>query len=93
MIKSFKDKALEECWQNGKCKGIKASLKRRALMKLDSMDAAACLEDLANPPSNRLHRLKGEYKDYWVISVNGPWRLLFRIENNNIYDIMLKQYH
>ncbi len=62
-------------------------------MKLDSMDAATCLEDLANPPSNHLHPLKGVYKGYWAISVNGPWRLIFRYEKGNIFDISLEQYH
>jgi len=62
-------------------------------MKLDSMDAATDLEDLKNPPSNHLHELKGNYKGYWAISINGPWRLIFKYENNDIYDVMLKQYH
>lgn len=58
------------------------------------MDAASCLEDLMFPPSNHLHKLHGkEYKDCWAISVNGPWRLVFRFEENDIFDVRLEQYH
>ena len=35
----------------------------------------------------------GNKKGYWAISVNGPWRLVLRVENNDIYDITLEQYH
>jgi proteic killer suppression protein len=93
MIRSFKDKKLEQCWKEGECKGIRVDLKRRLLMKLDSMDAATCIEDLRNPPSNHLHPLKGSYKGFWAISVNGPWRFIFRFENNDIFDVFFEQYH
>ena len=93
MIRSFKDKHLEQFYHTGKSRIIKSSLHKRILMKLDSMDAATCAEDLQNPLSNNLHKLQGEYVGYWAISVNGPWRLVFRIQDNDIYDVMLVQYH
>jgi toxin HigB-1 len=93
MIRSFKDKNLEKCWQKNDCSKIRADLRRRVLIKLDSMDAAACLDDLRNPPSNHLHSLQGNYENYWAIRVNGPWRLVFRFENNDIYDVFFEQYH
>lgn len=62
-------------------------------MKLDSMDAAICLDDLRNPPSNRLHALSGNYANYWALNVNGPWRLVFRFDDGDIYDLQLMQYH
>lgn len=93
MIKNFNDKQLENCWRKGNCKGIRQDLIRRMLMKLDSMDAANTLADLRNPPSNHLHSLKGEYEGYWAISINGSWRLIFKLINNDIYEIMLIQYH
>jgi len=93
MIKNFKDSKLEQCWKYDKCRGLRADLKRRVLLKLDSMDVATNLDDLKNPPSNRLHQLKGKHKNYWAISVNGPWRLIFRFENNDVFDVELIQYH
>jgi toxin HigB-1 len=94
MIKDFLDKNLENCWRHAKCQKIRPDLRRRVLMKLDSMDAAICLDDLKNPPGNHLHPLQG--KDYigcWAISVSGPWRLVFVPNNGDIYNVRLEQYH
>ena len=72
MIKTFKDKSLEICWREGKCGKIKPDLRRRILMKLDSIDATTCLDDLKNPPGNKLHQLSSKLKGFWAISVSGP---------------------
>ena len=94
MIKSFKDKTLERCWRQGRCNKVPAILQRRVLMKLDSIDAATCIEDLENPPGNHLHTLNGkEYEGCWAISVNGPWRIVFRFEQGHVFDVRLVQYH
>lgn len=95
MIRIFKDKKLEGCWRRGDCAKVRPDIKRRVQMKLDSMDAADCLNDLRHPPSNHLHSLHAEYAGCWAISVNDPWRLIFRYDedSNDIYDIELKQYH
>ena len=77
MLKSFKNKKLAECWQKGKCKDVLPALKRRVLMKLESMDAASAIEDLRSPPGNQLHQLMGEYQGYWAIAVSGPWATSF----------------
>lgn len=94
MIRSFRDKALERCWRKGRCNRIPADLRRRILMKLDSLEAATTVDDLANPPGNHLHTLAGkEYDGFWAIAVNGPWRLIFRFEAGDAYEVQLQQYH
>ncbi|KHD05167.1 hypothetical protein PN36_23075 [Candidatus Thiomargarita nelsonii] len=93
MIKSFKDKNLENCWRYDNCKSIKSALKKRVVNKLHYMDAATCLDDLRSPPSNRLHQLHDEYEGCWAISVNGPWRLIFMFQDGDIYNVQLEQYH
>jgi len=93
MIKSFKDKELEKCWQQGRCEKINPDLKRRVLIKLEWMDAAKSLNDLRSPPSNRLHPLTGDYEGYWTISVSGAWRLVFRFQEGHCYEVSLVQYH
>lgn len=93
MIKSFVDKLLEQCWLFGRCNKVRADLRRRVLMKLDVMDAATRVDDLKHPQSNRLHRLSGKYNGYWSISINGPWRLVFKFNNGDVFDIELVQYH
>ncbi|WP_410277826.1 type II toxin-antitoxin system RelE/ParE family toxin [Guyparkeria sp.] len=94
MIKSFKDKTLERCWRQGRCNRIPANLRRRILMKLDVIEVATCIEDLEHPPGNHLHTLNGKgFAGCWAISVNGPWRIVFRFEGGHVYDVQLVQYH
>ena len=60
--------------------------------------ALADLEDAATPsdldlPGYRLHPLKGTLKGYWSISISGNWRLIFRFEEGDAYDVDLVDYH
>jgi proteic killer suppression protein len=93
MIKSFKQTWLEEFFDNGKHKKIPPQLSVRLTRKLDMMNAAKELKDLTSPPSNHLHQLHGDRKNQWAISVNGPWRLCFKFEDGDIFDVELVQYH
>lgn len=93
MIKSFKDKDLEELWRIGESKKIRQDLQKRILAKLDYLDVATNIVDLREPPSNHLHKLHGEYHDHWSMAVNGPWRLVFCFIANNAYEVDLVQYH
>lgn len=49
--------------------------------------------DLALFPGWRLHSLKGDLKGYWSLSVSGNWRLTFRFEDGDAYDVNLVDYH
>ena len=93
MIKSFKQSWLEEFWHNGVHKKIPQDLSKRLLIKLDMMNSAKEIKDLMSPPSNHLHQLHGDRKGQWAISVNGPWRLCFKFDDGDVFDIELVQYH
>ncbi len=51
------------------------------------------LRDLMIPPSNRLEKLKGRRKDFYSIRVNDQWRIIFRWENGNAYNVEVIDYH
>lgn len=60
--------------------------------------ALADLDDASNPrdidlPGYRLHRLKGQMRGLWSISVSGNWRITFRFEDGDVYDVDLVDYH
>jgi proteic killer suppression protein len=93
MIKTFAQSWLEEFWHTGKQKRVPPELAARLLRKLDMLNRAAARQDLQAPPSNRLHALHGGREGQWAISVSGPWRLCFRFEEGNIYNLELVQYH
>lgn len=62
---------------------------RRILARLDA-SASAVDMDL---PGYRLHLLKGEWKGFHAVTVNGNWRVVFRFENGNAFDIDDVDYH
>lgn len=93
MIKSFADKRTENLFADGFAKKVPASIQKRAVRKLDMVDSAFSVEDLRVPPGNRLHALTGDRVGQWSISVNDQWRICFRFEGEDAYDVELCDYH
>jgi len=65
----------------------------RSLIKLRMIDGSKCLEDLKNPPGNRLEYLKGVKQDLLSIRINDQWRICFRWEQNEAIDVEICDYH
>ena len=93
MIKTFAQLWLEEFWHTGKHKRVPSELEARLVRKMDMLNRAASYQDLQAPPANRLHALYGDRQGQWAISVSGAWRLCFRFESGDIFDLELVQYH
>lgn len=64
----------------------------RLRLILADLDAAEKPQDL-NLPGYRLHRLKGDLKEFWAIDVTGNWRVVFRLDAGDVYDVDLIDYH
>jgi proteic killer suppression protein len=60
---------------------------------LKLLDAAARLDDLAVPAGNRLELLKGDQAGRHSIRVNDQYRITFRWENGNGYEVRVEDYH
>ena len=96
MIVSFGDDATADLYHGRithRTRRFSSTLKRLALRKLDILSAAYRLDDLREPPGNRLEALKGDLLGYHSIRVNDQWRLVFRWEDNNAYRVSLTDYH
>lgn len=96
MIVSFGDTATEDLYHgrtSHRVRRFSPALKRLALRKLDILNAAYRLDDLREPPGNRLEVLKGDLAGYHSIRVNDQWRLIFRWEKNNAHEVSLADYH
>jgi toxin HigB-1 len=93
VIKSFADKPTEQLWVTGAMRRLPGDIARRALRKLSSIDAAPEVDVLRVPPGNRLHRLGGDRADQYAIAVNDQWRICFRFENGDAYDVEVRDYH
>lgn len=64
-----------------------------ALRKLLLLDAAEKLEDLRVPPGNKLEKLSGGRKGQYSIRINDQWRLCFRWEEGDAYEVEIVDYH
>jgi len=93
MIKSFLDKESEDFYITGKSRKIPPTIHKVALRKLDYINSAYCLDDLKIPPANRLEKLQGNLKDFYSIRINRQYRVIFRFENENAYDVKITDYH
>ena len=65
----------------------------RAERKLAMIAAAAVLEDLRQPPGNRLHALHGDRDGFHAISINDQWRIVFRWTEHGAEDVEVVDYH
>ncbi len=93
MIKSFQDKMTEKFYITGKSRKIPSNIQKVALRKLDYINSANKLDDLRIPPTNRFEKLRGDLEDFYSIRINKQFRIIFRFEDGNAYDVKIVDYH
>lgn len=93
MIKTVRNVDTERLWEEERSRRIPASLYRSALKKLQMLNAAAELGDLALPPGNRLERLRGDREGQHSIRINDQYRVCFVWRDGNAYDLEITDYH
>lgn len=93
VIKSFADRTTEELFRTGGTRTVPPDIARRALRKLETLNAATKVTDLRVPPGNRLHALTGDRGGQHAISVNDQWRTCFRFEDGDAYEVEVCDYH
>ena len=92
MIQSFKHNGLEDFFYDGKKTGINQEHASRLERILDRLHAAESIQDLRYPGSG-LHKLEPKKANRWAVSVSGNWRITFRFEEGNAYDVNYEDYH
>ena len=76
MIVSYRDKRTAD-FAVGKRVKTFSGIERAARLKLDRVEAAHILQDLAALPGNRFEALKGDRKGQYSIRINDQWRICF----------------
>jgi toxin HigB-1 len=92
MIKSFRCKNTENLFQDIPVSRFR-NIEKIARRKLEILEAAKELNDLRQPPGNRLEALKGNRKGLYSIRINEQWRLCFKWKDNHAYDVEIVDYH
>ena len=92
-IKSFKDKATAAAFAELPVRSHPPDIRKRALAKLQQLDAALSLEDLRVPPSNRLEALAGDRAGQYSIRINKQWRLCFVFGKDGAEDVEISKHY
>ena len=93
MIRSFRCKETERLWQGISSRRLPRDIQDRALRKLRQLNAALTLDDLRNPPSNRLEILKGDRQGQMSIRINDRWRICFDWRDGEAHRFEIVDYH
>lgn len=92
MIRSFRHKGLQAFFQKGSKAGIQPSHAARLQLLLTALNVAKKPEQM-NAPSWALHKLSGDLGGFWSLRVDGNWRLVFRFEGEDAFDVDYVDYH
>jgi len=94
MIVSFKHKGLRLFWETGSAKQLPYDQVEKIRRILDILnDTKQVPQDLIAFKNWGVHKLKGNYIEFWSLVVKENWRIIFRFEEGNVYDINLVDYH
>lgn len=92
MIKSIRHKGLKRFFENGDPSKLPPQHVKKIRMILARLDAAEEVEAM-NYAGSGLHPLKGGLKGTWAVSVSGNYRIIFRFEQGDAYDVDYLDYH
>jgi proteic killer suppression protein len=93
MIKSWANCASRRFFEQSKVSRFRGIDVEAAQDLLAALDAATSLKDLSPLQSVGLHKLKGDRKGQWAMTVNGPWRICFRFRQGDAHDVEIVDYH
>ena len=92
MIRSFRDRDAERLF-SGRTVPAFQGFARQSLRRLNNLHQASSLRDLSDRPGNRLETLSGDRQGQHSIRINRQWRVCFRWQDGNAYDVEIVDYH
>ena len=96
MIRSFGDRLADDLFHDRLTTATRRfppELRRAAQRKLQYLNAAERLRDLAVPPGDRLEALKGDRRGFHSIRINDQWRIIFNWKNDGVTGVAVTDYH
>ncbi|MBI1317804.1 MAG: peptidase [Candidatus Hydrogenedens sp.] len=92
MIRSIRHRGLKRLYTRNDRSGVGADYLPRIMTVLDLLDAARVPKDL-DLPGYHLHPLRGDLQGFWSVRISRNFRLIFRMENGDVSDVDLIDYH
>ena len=96
MIISFKGKIAKDIWKFNQSKTLPRVHWIRAKALLTIMHSTYTINDLriqGQPPNIRLHKLQGDRKDYWSVTIKLPWCITFKYRDGEFSEVNIENYH
>jgi toxin HigB-1 len=93
VIRSFRCTETHGIFELHRSRRLPSDIQQVALRKLRMLNRAANLEDLRIPPANRLEKLSGARAGQWSIRVNDQWRICFRWQDGDAFEVEIVDYH
>lgn len=96
MIRNFANKTATDIWETNSSKVLPKEFWIRAKALLTIMHATSELNDLkvkGQPPNIRLHKLKGDRKEEWSVTIKLPWCITFKFKKGEFIDVKIEDYH
>lgn len=92
-VRSFGHKPLRRFYEEGATKGLPADTVAKLRAMFAVLDQMKNAEELNVWPLWKVHTLTGDRRGTWSLHVTGNWRLTFRVEADEIFDLNLEDYH
>lgn len=93
MIQTFVDKETEKIWNGHRSSKLPNEIQQICRRKLRMLHNAQTINDLRIPPSNRMKKMKGKFRQYYSIRINSQWTIKFKWTNNNALEVEITDYH
>jgi proteic killer suppression protein len=93
VIQTFADKLTAAVFAGMEVRRLHRDIQAAARRKLKLLDATTSLDGLRVPPGNRLEALRGDRRGQWSIRINDQWRICFRWEDGDAFDVEIADYH
>jgi proteic killer suppression protein len=91
-IQNFRHEGLKQFFEKGNKPGVQAQHEKSLRLILARLDAAREPRDMSLP-GLRLHQMTGNLRGFWSADVSGNWRVIFRIDGPDAYDVDCLDYH
>ena len=93
MIVSFGNSETEQVWLGNRVKKLPMEIQNIGRRKLRMLNNSVDIADLRIPPANRLEKLAGKLKDFYSIRINDQWRIIFKWNAGNAFEVEIIDYH
>jgi proteic killer suppression protein len=93
MIISFGNSETEQVWLGNRVKKLPMEIQNVGRRKLRMLNNSVDIADLRIPPANRLEKLAGKLKDFYSIRINDQWRIIFKWNAGNAFEVEIIDYH